>query len=107
MRLGNPQSSQTSQTFVRSLLRLTCVFEPSQTLSSNIPYCYGEPVCGILLATWIDRALRADAYSKRLQQSSATLKDVAREAGVNVSTASRALAGGYGVHRTTRARVMA
>ena len=32
----------------------------------------------------------------------ATIKDVARESGVNVSTVSRALNGGYGVHSETR-----
>ena len=36
-----------------------------------------------------------------------TIKDVARESGVNVSTVSRALNGGYGVHRDTREHVMA
>ena len=36
-----------------------------------------------------------------------TLKEVATEAGVNVSTASRALSGGYGVHDKTRNRVLA
>lgn len=36
-----------------------------------------------------------------------TIKDVARESGVNVSTVSRALSGGYGVHRETRQQVMA
>jgi LacI family transcriptional regulator len=39
--------------------------------------------------------------------SSPTLKDVARLAGVNVSTASRALAGGYGVKDKTRRKVLA
>jgi DNA-binding LacI/PurR family transcriptional regulator len=36
-----------------------------------------------------------------------TLKDVAREAGVNLSTASRSVSGAYGVHKTTRAKVLA
>lgn len=36
-----------------------------------------------------------------------TLKDVAREAGLDVSTASRALAGAYGVHKDTREKVLA
>ncbi len=35
-----------------------------------------------------------------------TLRDVAREAGVNVSTASRALTGAYGVHDETRRKVL-
>jgi DNA-binding LacI/PurR family transcriptional regulator len=35
-----------------------------------------------------------------------TIKDVAREAGVDISTASRALAGRYGVHSATRDRVL-
>jgi LacI family transcriptional regulator len=35
-----------------------------------------------------------------------TIKDVARESGVNVSTVSRALNGEYGVHSTTREHVM-
>ena len=35
-----------------------------------------------------------------------TLKDVAREAGVNLSTASRSLSGAYGVHPHTRERVL-
>lgn len=34
------------------------------------------------------------------------LEDIAREAGVNLSTASRSLSGAYGVHPRTRARVM-
>jgi len=38
---------------------------------------------------------------------SVTLKDVAREAGFNLSTVSRALSGGYGVHERTRERVLA
>jgi len=41
-----------------------------------------------------------------LRQSRATIKDVAREAGANISTASRALAGSYGVHPDTRERVI-
>ena len=36
-----------------------------------------------------------------------TIKDVARESGVNVSTVSRALNGEYGVHKGTREHVMA
>jgi LacI family transcriptional regulator len=36
-----------------------------------------------------------------------TIKDVARESGVNVSTVSRALNGGYGVHAETREMVTA
>jgi DNA-binding LacI/PurR family transcriptional regulator len=36
-----------------------------------------------------------------------TIKDVARESGVNVSTVSRALNGGYGVHSDTRELVVA
>lgn len=36
-----------------------------------------------------------------------TLKDVAREAGYDVSTVSRALSGAYGVHNSTRAQVLA
>ena len=36
-----------------------------------------------------------------------TIKDVARESGVNVSTVSRALNGEYGVHADTREHVMA
>ncbi len=35
-----------------------------------------------------------------------TLKDVAKEAGVNLSTVSRSLSGGYGVHQATRRRVL-
>jgi len=35
-----------------------------------------------------------------------TLSDVARAAGVNISTVSRALRGAYGVHRRTRQKVM-
>jgi LacI family transcriptional regulator len=35
-----------------------------------------------------------------------TLKDVAQEAGVNLSTASRSLNGSYGVHERTRQRVL-
>ncbi|MCX6637700.1 MAG: LacI family DNA-binding transcriptional regulator, partial [Acidobacteria bacterium] len=35
-----------------------------------------------------------------------TLKDVAREAGVNLSTVSRSLSGSYGVHQETRKRVL-
>jgi LacI family transcriptional regulator len=42
----------------------------------------------------------------RLPKTGATIKDVAREAGVNVSTASRALAGTYGVRRATRERIL-
>lgn len=37
---------------------------------------------------------------------SVTLKDVAREAGVNLSTASRSLSGAYGVHPHTREHVL-
>ena len=40
-----------------------------------------------------------------MQKTNATIKDVAREAGVNVSTASRALSGGYGVRASTREKV--
>jgi LacI family transcriptional regulator len=36
-----------------------------------------------------------------------TLKDVAREAGYDISTVSRALTGAYGVHQRTRAEVVA
>src|SRR5438552_5390628 len=36
-----------------------------------------------------------------------TIKDVARESGVNVSTVSRALNGEYGVHAETREHVQA
>lgn len=36
----------------------------------------------------------------------ATLKEIAEEAGVNVSTASRALSGTYGVRKQTRERVL-
>src|ERR1051326_2705847 len=36
-----------------------------------------------------------------------TIKDVARESGVNVSTVSRALNGEYGVHAETREHVVA
>ncbi len=36
----------------------------------------------------------------------ATLKDVARESGVNISTASRALNNSYGVHKDTRRHVL-
>ncbi len=36
-----------------------------------------------------------------------TIKDVARESGVNISTVSRALSGAYGVHGKTRERVLA
>ena len=35
-----------------------------------------------------------------------TLKEIAKEAGVNVSTASRALTGIYGVHKATREKVL-
>lgn len=35
-----------------------------------------------------------------------TIKDVARESGVNISTVSRSLSGSYGVHPTTRERVL-
>jgi LacI family transcriptional regulator len=38
---------------------------------------------------------------------SATLKDIARESGLNPSTVSRALSGGYGVHEKTREKVLA
>ncbi len=38
---------------------------------------------------------------------SVTIKDVARESGVNVSTVSRALNGEYGVHKGTREHVVA
>jgi LacI family transcriptional regulator len=37
---------------------------------------------------------------------SVTLKDVAREAGFNLSTVSRSLSGSYGVHQQTRKRVL-
>src|SRR5690349_4683911 len=37
---------------------------------------------------------------------SITIKDVARESGVNVSTVSRALTGAYGVHPQTRELVL-
>jgi len=40
-----------------------------------------------------------------LQKNNVTIKDVAREAGVNVSTASRALSGSYGVHKATREKI--
>jgi Transcriptional regulators len=36
-----------------------------------------------------------------------TIKDIARESGVNISTVSRSLNGNYGVHRETRERVLA
>jgi LacI family transcriptional regulator len=36
-----------------------------------------------------------------------TIKDIARESGVNISTVSRSLNGNYGVHRNTRERVLA
>jgi LacI family transcriptional regulator len=35
-----------------------------------------------------------------------TLKDISKEAGVDVATVSRALSGSYGVHKATRARVI-
>lgn len=38
---------------------------------------------------------------------SATLKDIARECGVDVATVSRSLSGAYGVNETTRANVLA
>jgi DNA-binding LacI/PurR family transcriptional regulator len=38
---------------------------------------------------------------------SITIKDVARESGVNISTVSRALNGSYGVHKETREHVLA
>lgn len=41
-----------------------------------------------------------------MRKNSVTIKDVAREAGVNVSTVSRALSGGYGVHEATREKVI-
>ena len=41
-----------------------------------------------------------------MQKLNATIKDVARESGVNISTASRALSGAYGVHEVTRAKIV-
>ncbi|HEY3770800.1 MAG TPA: LacI family DNA-binding transcriptional regulator, partial [Candidatus Angelobacter sp.] len=35
-----------------------------------------------------------------------TLKDISKEAGVDVATVSRALNGSYGVHKDTRERVL-
>jgi DNA-binding LacI/PurR family transcriptional regulator len=42
-----------------------------------------------------------------MSATTTTIKDVAREAGVNISTVSRALNDGYGVHPKTRERVLA
>src|ERR1041385_5222539 len=52
----------------------------------------------------IDTVRELGDTRERLQK--VTIKDVAREAGVNVSTASRALAGSYGVHPLTREKVL-
>jgi DNA-binding LacI/PurR family transcriptional regulator len=41
-----------------------------------------------------------------LQKMKVTLRDIAKEAGVNISTASRALTGIYGVHKATREKVL-
>lgn len=53
-----------------------------------------------------DNASALQDNRKRLS-SPVTIKDVAREAGVNISTVSRALNNGYGVHARTVERVMA
>ncbi len=42
-----------------------------------------------------------------MQPTRITLKDIARETGVDVSTVSRSLSGSYGIHTETRERVLA
>ena len=55
----------------------------------------------------IDRGRDRAQTRKRLQKRRITIKDVARESGVNISTVSRALNGSYGVHPETREKVVA
>jgi DNA-binding LacI/PurR family transcriptional regulator len=55
----------------------------------------------------LDIKIVSDHNWKRLQKTKATLREIAEEAGVNVSTASRALTGAYGVRKETREKVLA
>ena len=52
-------------------------------------------------------ALLSLSHNRKRLSTPATIKDVARESGVNISTVSRALNNSYGVHPRTVQRVMA
>src|SRR5579864_824569 len=60
----------------------------------------------LLFTTNIDTDVAALDNRKRLQRSMpVTLKDVAREAGVSISTACRALNNSFGIHDDTRRQI--
>src|SRR5439155_25881677 len=54
---------------------------------------------------WVKCDQQLETFAAMLRK--VTLKEIAKEAGVDVSTASRALAGNNGVHTNTRKRVLA